>query len=429
MPSARPTWRPGSLPEAAAVAGVVLLIAGLAFGRPDIGLLGLPALLGAVFSRTKPPAAEQTVVEEPRDPASAGRVGSSVRIAGGEVAHVRVSASGHRRIEFVVPVPADGERRIELELASVRTGPQETAVVDVRGYEGIWEQEPRSVGGTPRLVLPASLRLGGVPVPRTLRGLSGPRRSRRLGEGGELRDIHPFEPGDRLKRIDWRATARRSPNLETIYVRRTFADAEAAVVLVVDSRDEVGSDVRTWRRFGEQRVDEPTSLDLARNAAASIARALVEHGDRVGLVDLALDARPLPPATGRRQLRRIAHGLALAHPVGTPNLRVRPPQVPADALIYLFSTLLDDAAAHLVRTWRGLGHPVVIVDTLPDVRPVDEPSLAIAWRIVRMERQLRLDRLSQEGVPIVRWAGSARAEAIAGLDALARLAARKRDWR
>lgn len=429
MPADAPAWRAGGLVEAAAVAGVVLLVAGLLFGRADVALLGVPTLLAAVFSRTRPPAAPQSAAEEPVRPEASGSVASTIRASGGELVHVRASAAGHRPTEFVALVPAAGERRIDLELASVRTGPQETASVDALGYAGVWEQGAVSFGGTRRLVLPSSMYLARVPVPRNLRGLSGPRRSRRFGEGGELRDIHPFAPGDRLKRIDWRATARRSPDLETLYVRRTFADAEAAVMLIVDSRDDVGADPRTWRRFGEQRVDEATSLDLARHAAASIARTLVERGDRVGLVDLAMDARPLPPASGRRHLRRIVHGLALSHPVGEPSLRVRPPQVPADALIYLFSTVLDEAPAQLVRTWRGLGHPVVVVDTLPDVRPVSDSRLAIAWRIVRMERQVRIDRLAREGVAIVHWAGSRRTEAAAGLDALARVAARKRDWR
>ena len=429
MPRGTPAWRAGGLHDAAAVAAVVLLIAGLALGRPDVALLGVPALLAAVFSRTRPPAAPRPAVEEPADAAAAGSVASTVRVSGEGLAHLRAWAAGHRRTEVVARVPAGEDRRIGIELASVRTGPQQTAIVDVRRHAGVWEYGPLTIGGSPRLVLPASMRLGGVPVPQNLRGLTGPRRSRRFGDGGELRDIHPFVPGDRLRRIDWRATARRSPNLDTLYVRRTFADGEAAVMLVVDSRDDIGADPRTWRRFGEQRVDEPTSLDLARHAAASIARALVEHGDRVGLVDLALDARPLPPASGRRHLRRILHGLALSHPVGEPGARVRPPQVSADALIYLFTTALDDASAQLVRTWRGLGHPVVVIDTLPDVRPISDPRLAIAWRVVRMERRLRLDRLAAEGVPVVRWAGSARVDAAAALDALARTAARKRDWR
>ncbi|MEA5118993.1 MAG: DUF58 domain-containing protein [Propionicimonas sp.] len=422
------TWRPVGL-DAAAIAGVVLFGIALASGRPDVALLGVPALLAAVFSRTRPPSEPLSVAEEPSAPEAAGSIESMIRVTGGEIALVRAAAAGHRQVSFVAAVPAGGERRLRLRLASVRTGLQETAIADVRGHDGIWENDLRSVGGSGRLVLPSSLRLGRVPVPRRLRGLTGLRPSRRFGDGSELRDVHPFAPGDRLKRIDWRTTARRSPNLDTLYVRRSFADAEAVVMLVVDSRDDVGPEVRSWRGFSEQRVDEPTSLDLARHAAASVARALVETGDRVGLVDLGLDARPLPPASGRRHLRRVLHGLALARPVGQPHPTVRPPQLPADALVYLFSTVLDQAAVQLTRTWRSLGHPVILIDTLPDVRPVTEPHLALAWRVVRMERQVRLDELAREGVPIVRWAGPARSDAAAKLDALARAAARQRDWR
>lgn len=429
MAGGGPDWRDGGLHDAAVVAGVVLLVAGLVFGRPDVALLAVPALLATVFSRSRPPATPLEVTEEPTASETTGGVESTIRIGGGELTHLRASASGHGLTEFVVRVPGDGARELGLRLATVRTGPQETAVVDVRAYDGVWEHDPLTVGGARRLVLPGSMRLGAVPVPASLRGLTGPRVSHRIGDGSELRDIHPFTPGDRLRRIDWRATARRSPDLDTLYVRRTFADGEAAVMLVVDSRDDISPDVRSWRGYRQQRVDEATSLDLARHAAASVARALIEHGDLVGLVDLARAARPLPPASGRRHLRRILHGLALAHPVGQPSARVRPPQVPADTLVYLFSTALDDAAVQLVRTWRTLGHRVVLVDTLPDIRPVSEPRLAIAWRIVRMERQLRLDQLDREGVPIVSWAGSARTDAAAQLESLARVAARKRDWR
>ena len=58
-----------------------------------------------------------------------------------------------------------------------------------------------------------------------------------------------------------------------------------------------------------------------------------------------------------------------------------------------------------------------------------QPNLAIAWRIVGLERRLRLDGLAREGVPVVRWAASGRTRAAATLDALARVAARQRDWR
>lgn len=429
MAAVRRAWHEAGRHEAALVAGIVLLLAGLAFGRADVALLGLPAMLGAVFARTRPAPAPLLVGEQPAADESLDGITSAIRVSGGELTHVRVTAPGHRSTEFVARLPTQGGRTFTLELASRRTGPQRTALADVRGYSDGWECEAPGVGDSTRLVLPTVTPLTRVPVPRRLRGLTGPRVSRRFGDGSELRDVHPFVPGDRLKRIDWRATARRSPDLDTLYVRRTFADAEAAVMLVVDSRDDVGPDVHTWRGFGESRVDEASSLDLARTAAASVAQALVAHGDRVGLVDLGRNVRALPPATGRRHLRRVLHGLALAAPAGEPSARVRGPQVPADAMIYLFSTMLDDAIAHLVRTWRSMGHPVVVVDTLPDVRPVSQPNLAIAWRIVGLERRLRLDGLAREGVPVVRWAASGRTRAAATLDALARVAARQRDWR
>lgn len=428
MAADRRGWRPGGLANLAGLAGVLLLLVGLATGRPDVALLGVPGLLATLISRTGRTPDVLTAEPEAGPLEVVGGITSGVRVSGGEVAHVRASAPGHRKSEFVARVPEMG-RTFELKLASRRTGPQATALADVRGYAGAWQHEPLTVGGSTRLVLPTATPLGRVPVPRRLRGLAGPRVSRRFGDGSELRDVHPFQPGDRLKRIDWRATARRSPNLDTLYVRRTFADAEAAVMLVVDSRDDVGPDVRTWSGFGERRVDEATSLDLARGAAASVAQTLVDRGDRVGLVDLGRNARPLAPAAGGRQLRRVLHGLALARPVGTPSRRVRPPQVPADAMIYLFSTMLDEPAADLVRTWRSLGHPVVVVDTLPDVHAVTQTSLAIAWRIVSMERQLRLDELTREHIPVVAWAAANRTEAIATLAALGRAAARQRDWR
>nr|BFF16876.1 hypothetical protein GCM10025730_03970 [Promicromonospora thailandica] len=208
-------------------------------------------------------------------------------------------------------------------------------------------------------------------------------------------------------------------------MRRTYAQAEASAVLVVDSRDDVGPDIRTWRGYGTLRVDEPTSLDLARHAAASVAQAVVDTGDRVGLEDLARRRRPLPPASGRRHLRRVIHGLALAHPTDrATGHRVRPPQVPADAVVYLFTTLLDDEPLRLVRTWRAAGHPVVVVDTLPDLHPVIGNHLRIAWRITRLEREDRLAALDGEGVPVIRWAGSERHRAATRFETLARTAQR-----
>ncbi|MFI2364308.1 DUF58 domain-containing protein [Promicromonospora sp. NPDC019610] len=441
-----PGWQLTSAYTAAVVAGVVLLALGVLGGRADLALIGVPGLLAAAWARAGRPgpgpdgedAEPRGSLQEPEGSATAGELTATLRVVPGaaDVVHLRIGAAGHRTTEVALratqptqptqPTHEATARDVALRLSSVRTGPQDTFAIDLRGsLHTTWEQEPVQVDGTRRLVLPAAAPLGRLPLPQRLRGLTGPHSSRRLGDGAELRDIHPFTPGDRLRRIDWRTTARRSPDLDTLYVRRTYATAEATAVLVVDSRDDVGPDLHTWRGYGTLRVDEPTSLDLARHAAASVARALVEGGDRVGLEDLARRRRPLPPASGRRHLRRVVHGLALAHPKDRASVhRVRPPQVPADAVVYLFTTVLDDEPLHLVRTWRTKGHPVVVIDTLPDVHPVTENHLRIAWRIARLEREDRLAALTGEGVPVVRWAGSERDQATIRFETLARAAER-----
>ena len=88
----------------------------------------------------------------------------------------------------------------------------------------------------------------------------------------------------------------------------------------------------------------------------------------MGLDDLGVVRRPLPPGGGRRQLDRIRHALALTHPEGEPLRRLRPPQIPSGALVLLFSTFLDDEAAQVAAVWRRAGHRVVAVDVLPTVR-------------------------------------------------------------
>ncbi|MET4223054.1 DUF58 domain-containing protein [Oerskovia enterophila] len=403
-------WLQTTSLAAGVVLGLALLITGLVAGRADIAVLGAPALLSAAWAWTaRPRGGAVTATFVPAEAGGTGPGGLRARLRldapdGAAPVRLRVTSPGNDDADVTVLV--DGTRTLDLTTHSARTGPHRTFRVDhvSAGVEGGFESRPDDVQAPGILVLPTAQPLGRLPLPHQLVGLTGPHTTRRLGDGTELRDVHPFAPGDRLRRIDWRATARRSPGLETLYVRRTQATAEATVVLVLDSRDEVGPDVTTWRGNGPLPMDRATSLDVARNAAASVAQAALDGGDRVGFEDLGWVRRPLPPAAGKRQLRRIVHALALAHPVGDPGRRMRPPQIPAGALVYMFSTFLDDESASIAQTWRGTGHPVVAVDILPTVEvPRGDPGVALAWRITHIEREQRLESLRREGILVVRW--------------------------
>lgn len=324
---------------------------------------------------------------------------------GTEAVRLRVGRPGHRTEEVLVDVPLT--RDVPVRASSVRTGPQDLFAVE---YQGVGEGSavtgpPGSAPPSRVLVLPRGGPMPGLPLPRRLRGLSGQHPSRRLGEGGSLRDIHPFGPGDSLRRIDWRVTARRSPALDQLYVRRTVALAEAVVTLVVDSRDDVGPDPSTWSGMRPVRPDDATSLDLARQAAATVAQGYLAIGDRVGVEDLGVRRGAVRPGTGRRQLDRVIHQLAQLRPEGEPAQRVRPPRLPAGSLVYLFSTFLDPEAAALAQIWCRSGHRVVAVDVLPRLRVSGlDHRERVALRIVDLEREDRLADVEAAGAELVRWA-------------------------
>jgi len=411
-------------------AGLTLLLVGAMGGRPEIALLGVAPVIAAAWDLTRrtggrvdvtlrrgreglpdggpdgvgPAPDIETIDDTPGD----GRLRARVHLEvpdGTAAVRLRVGRAGSTTTAALVRV--DRTRDVGVTVRTVRTGPQDLVRAEAQGVGAGFATIDDPVSSAPRevLLLPSARRLGPLPLPFRLRGLTGAHESQRPGDGGGLRDVHPFVPGDRLRRIDWRVTARRSPDLSELYVRRTFALADAVVMLVVDSRDDVGPDPATWSGFEPVRPQDPTSLDLARQAAASIARDLVAVGDRVGLDDLGVRRRPVAPGGGRRQLDRIVHRLALTHPEGEPTVRLRAPQLPSGALVVVFSTFLDDAAARAARSWRRSGHRVVAVDVLPRVRAAAlNQRERLALRLVVIERTDRLAELAANGVELVPWA-------------------------
>lgn len=403
-----------------AVVGCVLLVAAAWTGRADVGAIGAPLVVWAAWTWARRPAGDPAVhlVDDDVTP-QPGQLRARVRVevpAG--TAAVVLGLRRNNRTQARALVRVTGPvREVPFVVHTVRTGPQSVADVDATalGPGASSVSETADPADRSALVLPPVRPLGALPLPARLRGLSGGHESRRPGEGGGLRDVHPYAPGDRLRRIDWRMTARRSPQLRELYVRREHALAEAVVMLVVDSRDDVGPDPRTWRGLMRPRAQDPTSLDLARTAAASLAQAYLAAGDRVGLDDLGVLRRPLPPGGGRRQLDRIRNALAVTRPEGDPVRRTRAPQLPSGALVLVFSTFLDDAAASAAAQWRAAGHRVVAVDVLPTLREQlldDREHLAL--RFVRLAREDRLAALEDADVELVTWHGDPQV-AFAGL--------------
>jgi uncharacterized protein (DUF58 family) len=389
-------------------AGLGLLVLGALLGRPDLALLGVGPLLAAAWAVWLRPRGDLWV--DPADGGS-GTVGElTKRVAlsappGCTAVRLRISRPEHGVSEVLVDVPV--HRVLDVSARSVRTGPQQLFRVEHQGIAGggltagpAGLDEPGAV-----VVLPTSRAMPALPLPARMRGLTGQHDSRRPGQGGGLRDVHPFQPGDAIRQVDWKVTARRSPGLEQLYVRRTMALGEAAVVLVVDSRDEVGPDPTTWSGIRAIRPDDATSLDLAREAAMTVAEGYLSVGDRVAVEDLGVRRRGLRPGTGRHQLDRVVQQLALLRPEGDPPIRLRPPRIPSGSLVYVLSTFLDAEAADMARAWRRSGQSVIAVDMLPVLRTRGlDARHWLALRLVLIERDDRLAELARTGVQVLRWA-------------------------
>jgi uncharacterized protein (DUF58 family) len=125
--------------------------------------------------------------------------------------------------------------------------------------------------------------------------LSGRHASRLRGRGLTFEELRGYRPGDDIRSIDWRATAR----LRKTHVRVYSEERERPVLLVVDQRASMF--------FGSARTTKATAA--AELAALGAWRAL-EVGDRVGAVIFGDDETvEIKPHRSRATVLRICHEL------------------------------------------------------------------------------------------------------------------------
>jgi uncharacterized protein (DUF58 family) len=402
-------WTRSAALAAGSTIGLLLAAIGLIAGRIDVALLSLPLVATVALSWDRRPGRDEpaTVTLSLSDTDAAG-VAYRLDVAAPPAAEtivLRYSVLGGAARELVLAGRAGSTGEIAGVVPLLHSGPQELIRFDYRflGVDGMaasLSQEP-IIGE--RVVPPSQTMIDALPLPRRLQAMTGLHESARLGDGGEFRDIHPFTPGDRLRRIDWKATARRGQSAADLYVRRTNALADATVLIVMDSRDDVGEQIAQWKR--NVAVDKGvSSLDLARDAASSIAGAYIAGGDRVGFQDLSSRKRMIPHAAGGRHLWRLMKAIEVTEPAGISFAYQRAPIVPPGALVYLLSSLLDDQPVNLALRWLGNGHRVIAVDVLPPARFARTNRYErIAHRMVLMERDDRIRVLRARGVELLRW--------------------------
>jgi uncharacterized protein (DUF58 family) len=246
-------------------------------------------------------------------------------------------------------------------------------------------------------VFPNIARIKQVPIhPRRTRVYAGTIPARVGGSGVEFFGVRDYQPGDPPRQINWRVSAR---HVEDLYSNEFQQERVADVGIVLDGR------IRSNLFAAGHSLFEHSVL-----AAGSLADAFLIQGNRVGLLVYSHYVQWTWPGYGKLQRERILHALSRAAPGESQvfdGLQYLPTRMfPIESQIVLVSPLVEDDYLPLIQL-RARGYQVMVVSPDPvsfeQTYLSDQPEVRLAARVIRIERELMLNRIQRAGVQLVDW--------------------------
>jgi uncharacterized protein (DUF58 family) len=246
-------------------------------------------------------------------------------------------------------------------------------------------------------VFPNVARLKHIPIrPRRTRVYAGTIPARVAGAGVEFFGVRDYQQGDSPRRINWLVSARHA---EELYSNEFQQERVADVGIVLDGRERSNS-------FADGR----SLFEHSVLAAATLADAFLAQGNRVGLLVYSQYLQWTLPDYGKLQRERILYALSHAAPGASQifdRLQYLPARMfPAESQIVLVSPLVEDDYSTLIQL-RARGYQVMIVSPDPVAFELNylprRLEVGLAARVVRMERELLLQRLRRAGVQVIEW--------------------------
>ncbi len=389
--------------EGYAILAAVGLVASLALRRPELAVAAAPfAVVLAIGLQ---------LAREPRIDVQFGVFGE--RTVQGALVDTEITVradSSVDRLELLLELPkgvdADGdnavairlrpgeERAIPVGLRCSRWGVYDVGTVEVRARDAfrlvVWEARLPRIQGLK--AYPHSEALARVLDAAETQAFTGSAVARVKGDGIEYADIRDYVPGDRLRSINWRASARRTG----LVVNEQHPERNTDVVVFVDS-------------FADLRDGSRSTLDDAVRAAATLASRYLERRDRVGLVSFGGVLRWLRPGVGLSQRFRLIETLLetgvaptyLWRDVDLIPARILPPK----ALVIALTPLVDPRFVRTLQNLRARGFDLVVVEIDPvDVVEAGRSELErLAYRLWLLDREVLRSRLERLGIGIARW--------------------------
>lgn len=298
-------------------------------------------------------------------------------------------------LRSIVSVAAGGSTRCVFELNGAEWGIGAIETIRVRAVDhfGIFSRSVVYTTDAQVHVAMADERVEAPMQADRFRRIVGGHLSPDRGQGVEIADIRPWQPGDTHKDINWRISNRRNEPWITL----RHPDRSTNVIVIVDAH-EGDSEL--------QRVTQRKSVA----AALAIARAHLGRHDRVGLLLVGHTVHWRAPQLGRNHLFAMADALVAVGNAPEASLRLYRPvavnTIAADTIIVAITPLFDPRMANLLAELRSRGNPVSVL--VPDAdrgtasrieRRIDGDARRLAAIEYRAMRKLLGDR----GVAMIDW--------------------------
>ena len=221
------------------------------------------------------------------------------------VREIRPDLLGGVQAPRALSVPQGGDQCETLSVVPLRRGREESGgfVVDSYGPLGLGRRRARVELPWEVIVYPplVSIRLRASVAQAQRRRDAGMKAIRELGEGRLFESLREWVPGDDIRHIDWKATARR----RKVITRQYEAERRQQVLLVLD----------LGRLMTAEIAGGVARLDFVVQAALELAYAAAQHDDDVGIMTFADGVQHfVPPQRGRSGVRQVLDVLAVVEP-------------------------------------------------------------------------------------------------------------------
>jgi len=320
------------------------------------------------------------VTREPLPALSVGHTGAvtyrwtnpSQRRARLRVREVRPDILGGSQPPRAVAIPPGSATRETVPVVPLRRGRERAGtggfVLDSLGPLGLGRHRTRLPLPWEVVVYPplVSVRLRASVAEALRRRDAGATPVRQLGEGRLFESLREWGPGDEIRHIDWKATARRGK----VITRQYEAERRQQVLLVLD----------TGRLMTAEVAAGVARLDFAVQAALELAYAAAQHDDNVGIMTFADGVQHfVAPERGRTGIRRVLDVLAevepkLVEPDYPGAFRYLAVRNRKRALTVLFTDVIDrfasDALVANVATLRPRHLPLAVTLRNPELDAV-----------------------------------------------------------